>query len=74
MASCPASFDSVDELLRNRRFRRGWSFGRDTASLKPYSASSAPQNIRIAFLDSKGQMKAWQKHQKRQKEHRAQHS
>jgi hypothetical protein len=30
------------------------------------------QNINIALLESMGQMKAWLKHQKRQKEHRAQ--
>jgi hypothetical protein len=32
------------------------------------------QNIKIAFLASTGQMKAWLKHQKRRKEHRTQRS
>jgi hypothetical protein len=35
---------------------------------------AAARNIGIAFRESKGQMKAWLKHQKRQKEHPARHS
>jgi hypothetical protein len=38
------------------------------------SASPWHQNIKIAFRASTGQMKAWLKHQKWQKEHRTQHS
>jgi len=35
---------------------------------------TASRNIRIAFLESKGQMKEWPKHQKRQREHLVRHS
>ena len=34
----------------------------------------AQRRIELAFLDSKGQMKAWLKHQKKQKEQRPRHS